>query len=320
MTNSAEGAANISSNLIQQLQSVRSMYIVGMCKNAGKTTMLNWLLAHSGRGRVLGLTSIGRDGESTDVVTGTEKPSIFVPAGTLIATAKDMLWLGDVTKEILVSTGIPTPLGEVIIMRARSDGYVQLAGPSITTQLKSVSQTFFDLGAEQSIIDGALGRKSLGARQVAEGIVLCTGASYHMRMEKVIADTVSIYRIMNLPKAQTVPAAPEGTLEQCLKEQGEALVTGALTDSMVLPLLRAGVLRKNRLVVADPSKVLLSPDTLDKMQLREVRLETAEAARTLCITVNPVSAYVWKFDKDEFRARLQEAVDIPVINVKEELT
>lgn len=310
----------MSSNLIQQLQSVRSMSIVGMCKNAGKTTMLNWLLAHSGRGRVLGLTSIGRDGESTDVVTGTEKPSIFVPAGTLIATAKDMLWLGDVTKEILVSTGIPTPLGEVIIMRARSDGYVQLAGPSITTQLKSVSQTFFDLGAEQSIIDGALGRKSLGARQVAEGIVLCTGASYHMRMEKVIADTVSIYRIMNLPKAQTVPAAPEGTLEQCLKEQGEALVTGALTDSMVLPLLRAGVLRKSRLVVADPSKVLLSPDTLDKMQLREVRLETAEAARTLCITVNPVSAYGWKFDKDEFRARLQEAVDVPVINVKEELT
>lgn len=310
----------MSSNLIQQLQSVRSMSIVGMCKNAGKTTMLNWLLAHSGRGRVLGLTSIGRDGESTDVVTGTEKPSIFVPAGTLIATAKDMLWLGDVTKEILVSTGIPTPLGEVIIMRARSDGYVQLAGPSITTQLKSVSQTFFDLGAEQSIIDGALGRKSLGARQVAEGIVLCTGASYHMRMEKVIADTVSIYRIMNLPKAQTVPAAPEGTLEQCLKEQGEALVTGALTDSMVLPLLRAGVLRKNRLVIADPSKVLLSPDTLDKMQLREVRLETAEAARTLCITVNPVSAYGWKFDKDEFRARLQEAVDVPVINVKEELT
>ena len=310
----------MSSNLIQQLQSVRSMSIVGMCKNAGKTTMLNWLLAHSRRGRVLGLTSIGRDGESTDVVTGTEKPSIFVPAGTLIATARDMLWLGDVTKEILVSTGIPTPLGEVIIMRARSDGYVQLAGPSITTQLKSVSQTFFDLGAEQSIIDGALGRKSLGARQVAEGIVLCTGASYHMRMEKVIADTVSIYRIMNLPKAQTVPAAPEGTLEQCLKEQGEALVTGALTDSMVLPLLRAGVLRKNRLVVADPSKVLLSPDTLDKMQLREVRLETAEAARTLCITVNPVSAYGWKFDKDEFRARLQEAVDVPVINVKEELT
>ena len=110
--------------LVQQIQQVKSMSIVGMCKNAGKTTMLNWLLAHTGRRQVLGLTSIGRDGESTDVVTGTEKPSIFVPAGTLIATAKDMLRLGDVTQEILVTTGIPTPLGEVIIMRARSDGYV----------------------------------------------------------------------------------------------------------------------------------------------------------------------------------------------------
>lgn len=309
----------MSKELIRQLESVQSMSIVGMCKNAGKTTMLNWLLSHTGRGRILGLTSIGRDGESTDVVTGTEKPSIFVPAGTLVATAKDMLRLGDVTKEILMTTGIPTPLGEVIIMRARSDGYVQLAGPSITAQLKSVSQRFYELGASQSIIDGALGRKSLGARQVAEGIVLCTGASYHMSMEKVIADTVNIYRIMNLPKAETMPPEPEEGLEKCLRQHGEALVTGALTDTMVLPLLRSGVLRNGRLVVQDPSKVLLTPDTLDKLATRQVALETAEAARTLCITVNPVSAYGWKFDKDEFLHRMREAVQVPVINVKEEL-
>ena len=197
--------------LVRQLRQVQSMSIVGMCKNAGKTTMLNWLLAHTGRQQVLGLTSIGRDGESTDVVTGTEKPSIFVPAGTLIATAKDMLRLGDVTQEILVTTGIPTPLGEVIIMRARSDGYVQLAGPSITAQLKEVSKTFFELGATQSIIDGALGRKSLGARNVADGIVLCTGASYNMSMDKVIEDTANFCRLMDLPKAETLPPeAAEG--------------------------------------------------------------------------------------------------------------
>ena len=241
------------------------MSIVGMCKNAGKTTMLNWLLTSDHLRGTLGLTSIGRDGESTDVVTGTEKPGIFVKEGTLIATAKDMLRLGDVTKEILMTTGIPTPLGEVVILRARSAGYVQLAGPSITTQLKSVSQSFFELGADRSIIDGALGRKSLGARAVAEGVILCTGASYHMSMEKVIADTVHIYRLMN------------------------------------------------------PSKVLLKPDTLDKLATRNVVLETEEAARTLCVTINPVSAYGWRFDKDAFMAAMTDAVDAPVINVKEEL-
>lgn len=305
--------------LEKSLREVKTMSIVGMCKNAGKTTVLNWLLQNSRRDRILGLTSIGRDGESTDVVTGTEKPSIFVPEGTLIATARDMLRLGDVTKEILMTTGIPTPLGEVVIMRARSDGYVQLAGPSITTQLKDVSKWFFELGADQSIIDGALGRKSLGARTVAEGVILCTGASYNMSMEQVIEDTANIYRVMNLPKAETIPAEPEEGMEACLRECGEALVPGALTDNMVLPLLRSGVLRNGRLVVKDPSKVLLKPDTMEKLAVRQVRLETVEAARTLCVTINPVSAYGWKFDKDEFMDKMREAVDAPVINVKEEL-
>lgn len=305
--------------LVARLQQVQSMSIVGMCKNAGKTTMLNWLLAHTGRQQILGLTSIGRDGESTDVVTGTEKPSIFVPAGTLIATAKDMLRLGDITKEILVTTGIPTPLGEVIIMRARSDGYVQLAGPSITAQLREVSRMFFELGATQSIIDGALGRKSLGARNVADGIVLCTGASYHMSMDKVIEDTANFCRLMDLPKAETLPPEATDGLEQCLKEHGEAYIPGALTDSMVIPLLRSGLLRNSRLVVADPSKVLLKPDTLDKLAVRQVALQTKDAAKTLCVTVNPVSAYGWRFDKDEFIDRMRQSVNVPVINVKEEL-
>ena len=305
--------------LAKSLAEVRTMSIVGMCKNAGKTTVLNWLLANSRQERILGLTSIGRDGESTDVVTGTEKPSIFVPEGTLVATAKDMLRLGDVTKEILATTGISTPLGEVVVLRARSAGYVQIAGPSITTQLRDVSQLFFELGAGQTIIDGALGRKSLGARTVAEAVILCTGASYHMSMEKVIEDTVNIYRIMNLPKAATLPPEPENGLEDCLKQHGEALVSGALTDSMVLPLLRSGLLRNGRLVVKDPSKVLLKPDTLDKLQTRQVRLEAVDAARTLCITINPVSAYGWKFDKDLFYEKMSQAVDAPVINVKEEL-
>ena len=253
------------------------------------------------------------------MVTGTEKPGIFVREGTLIATAKDMLRLGDVTKEILMTTGIPTPLGEVVIMRARSAGYVQLAGPSITTQLRSVSENFFSLGADKSVIDGALGRKSLGARAVADGVILCTGASYNASMEKVIADTVHIYRLMNLPKADTLPPEASDGLESCVKEHGAALVTGALTDAMVVPLLRSGVLRKCRLVVKDPSKVLLSADTLDKLAVRDVSLETEDAARTLCVTVNPISAYGWKFDKDEFLLRMREAVDVPVINVKEEL-
>ena len=304
--------------LLNSIGGVKTLSIVGMCKNAGKTTVLNWLLGQS-HGRVLGLTSIGRDGESTDVVTGTEKPGIYVPEGTLIATAKDMLALSDVTQEIVYTTGIPTPLGEVVLVRARSAGNVQLAGPSITSQLKTVSDLFFSLGAKQAIIDGALGRKSLGARAVAEGVILCTGASYDMRMEKVVSDTADIFRIMSLKKAETVPAESEKPLGDVLKEHGEALIPGALTDAAVVPLLKSGVMRNVRLVVRDPSKVLLSPDTLEKLAIRNVALETVEAAKVLCVTVNPVSAYGWRFDADAFLKAVSAAVDAPVINVKEAL-
>ena len=302
--------------LKESIDRTRTLSIVGMCKNAGKTTVLNRLLAES-HDRVLGLTSIGRDGESVDVVTGTDKPGIFVHAGTLIATAKDMLALADITQEIVYTTGIPTPLGEVVLVRAKSAGNVQLAGPSITSQLKTVSDLFFSLGAEQTIIDGALGRKSLGARAVADGVILCTGASYDMRMEKVVADTANIFRIMNLKKAKTLPAESDKPLADVLKACGEALVPGALVDSAVVPLLKSGALRNVRLVVKDPSKVLLSPDTLDKLAIRNVALETVEKAEVLCVTINPVSAYGWKFDADAFMKAMTAAVDVPVINVKE---
>ena len=306
-------------DLLNELQRTKTLSIIGMCKNAGKTTVLNWLLRHFARGQILGLTSIGRDGESTDIVTGTEKPGIFVPAGTLIATTKDMLKLCDVTQEILETTGIPTPVGEVVIVRARSAGWVQLAGPSITAQLKTVSGTFFSFGAQQVIIDGALGRKSLGARAVADGVILCTGASYHMRMEKTVADTAQVYRILSLKKAETVPEATKGTLTDALKANREALIEGALTDSTVLPLLKSGVLKDVRLVVKDPSKVLLESDTLDKLAARSVSLETVDAAKTLCVTVNPVSAYGWRYDRDAFKRAMEQAVDVPVIDVGEEL-
>ena len=61
----------MSAELLQLLNGVQTMSIVGMCKNAGKTTMLNWMLHHDRLQGTLGLTSIGRDGESTDAVSYT---------------------------------------------------------------------------------------------------------------------------------------------------------------------------------------------------------------------------------------------------------
>lgn len=43
----------------------------------------------------------------------------------------------DITKEILYATDFSTPMGDIIIVKALSDGYVDIAGPSYNTQVKN---------------------------------------------------------------------------------------------------------------------------------------------------------------------------------------
>ena len=91
---------------------------IGMCKNAGKTSVLNEVIkrSHENNESIL-LTSIGRDGEELDLVTNTKKPEIYIYKNDYIATARDLIKYCDITKEIVESTGIHTPLGEIIIIK-----------------------------------------------------------------------------------------------------------------------------------------------------------------------------------------------------------
>ena len=118
--------------------------VIGLCKNAGKTTAMRRLMAELGDER-LALTSVGRDGERTDLVTGTEKPDLYLKAGDLFATARGMITLCDATLEVVDLTDVMTPLGPVAIFRTLSDGYVQLAGPSAAGQLRPLTARFMEL-------------------------------------------------------------------------------------------------------------------------------------------------------------------------------
>lgn len=333
-------------SLSQLLRPYRSVSIIGMCKNAGKTTALNQIIREANRSGIrLGLTSIGRDGESKDLVTGTYKPGIYVPEGTLVATASELaLNACDTTREILDTTGISTPMGEVILFRARSGGNVQLAGPSITSQLARVREDCFRFGADKVLIDGALSRKSLCGRHVTEATVLCTGASYHHDLRTVVADTAFQCRILTLPECSDprlqaltdtedrqiylfteeaqLPLPAGMALEDGLKKYPAKTVFfgGALTDHLMKPLtLSAAALQGVRFVVRDASKILLKPDTFEKLLRRGVQLQVLSSVNLAAVTVNPFSAYGFHMDAHALTEQLQERIDLPVINVMEDL-
>lgn len=324
-----------------------SVSFIGMCKNAGKTTTFNRLIGELREKNIsFAATSVGRDGESTDLVTNTVKPGIFVYKGTLIATAADLLKYCDITKEFLRTTGIHTPMGEIVILRALSDGFVQLAGPSMTTQLAEISKDFRSIGAEKILIDGALGRKSLCSRKVSQSTILCTGASYHKNMRQVVRDTAFVCELLQL--AQTDITITDEIWEQntckyipvytdkplCLPEEKlipekiwrrgqenppeSIVVQGGLTDAMVKTLVMSNAdLKGKKMILRDGSKILLSSDVYDKLRIKGLSFEVADAIRLLAVTINPFSAYGFHFDKDEFMNQMTAAINVPVLNVRE---
>ena len=302
--------------------------LAGMCKNAGKTTALNALIGGARRrGVPLALTSIGRDGEREDLVTGTNKPPIYVTGGTLFATARGLLPKCDATYEVLSLTGIHTPLGEVAILRAMSDGFVELAGPSMSAQLVSLTAELKRFGAQKVLIDGALFRRSLCAPEAAEGIILSTGASYGADMEKTVADTAFVAKLLTLPESGPWPDmqghrfAREGLYDDfsaALEGQGDALyVTGAFTDAIAAQLLRRKGI-PHTISVEDGTRLLLSRESYEKLRTRGVSFRVRARNDLVAITVNPFSAYGTPYDPMAFQQLMESRVTVPVMNILEE--
>jgi len=291
-----------------------------MAKNVGKTTTLNYLIERFNQSKTrLALTSIGRDGESVDVVTGTQKPKIFIQKGTMIATAEKLLGFCDITKEILLATNINTPLGRIIIVRALSDGFVQLGGPSITSQMSELLLLLKELGADKIIVDGALNRKTLASPSVTEAAILCTGASLDRNLHTVTRETQHLVRLLTLPKLddKVILAELEHVKdEKVTKEKNYIYISGAVSDTFVNNLIMSGTLLKGVYLIAeDASKIFIKPDTFKKLMLKKAILVVINPIHLVGLTVNPTSPYNVDFDAAEFLEKLREAIPIPVYDV-----
>ena len=303
----------------------------------------------------IALTSIGRDGERSDLVTNTKKPEIFVYDGTIIATAEKLLFAGgnlsdsgnDAQKNGMDTTGMPTPMGEVIILRACSDGFIQLAGPSMTAQLARLKKRMFELGAAKVIIDGALSRKSLAMPAVSDAAILCSGASYSPDIRKTVEDTCFSAELMMLPQTertedvrqckqkygvffgsgthgggQTEFSELSRAAELVRKGGAEAvLMRGGVPDSAANALIAAGrALNGLEIICEDGSRLLLSHKNYEKLVRAGARFTVLNKTRLLAVTVNPFSAKGSHYNKTEFYDAMCSGLGgrVPVLDVVSE--
>ncbi len=323
-------------SLYTQLASYRTICLAGMCKNAGKTTALRTILwEDDGRYGPLGLTSIGRDGEREDIVTGTKKPQLYIREGTLVATAQGLLPFCDISQEILMETGFYTPMGQVLLLRALSDGYVEIGGPSMASQLAVLNEMFFAHGAGKVLLDGALFRKSLCAPEVSEGILLSSGASYSPDMLRTVQDTAFAARMLMLPLTKLFNGKQVGEERQLyLDESGEVrpfsaweeafassgvLLLGAVTDKRVEKLLTRRSKSPMELCCEDGTRLFLSPLMEQKLLRTGVHLAVKKKNTLVAVTANPFSDRGTPYDRESFFAHMNRALaPVPVVDAEKE--
>lgn len=328
------------------IEKYKRLSIIGMEKNVGKTTLLNKLINDIGTKKVLGITSIGRDGEEVDVVTNTDKPRIYVRQGSIIATGRNCLGKCDITKEVLYVTDFTTPMGDIVLLRALSDGYVDIAGPSYNRQVKEVVKLMEDFGSEITIVDGALSRKSTAISDVSDATILATGAALSLDMLKVVEETkktVNFLLLKEVPeiaekvkkyfeKVKALFIKKDKTVEfidinnsidlsnkikEYLSEEIEYFcIRGAITQKIIETFIEnRASFSKLTLVVEDGTKFFIDSNLYNKAKLCGINFKVLNEINLLFITCNPHSPLGIDFDKNEFKKRLKEEITVPIIDV-----
>jgi len=333
-------------DILAEIKKLKIVSIIGMGKNVGKTTTMNYLIKQFWGKATLGLTSIGLDGEKFDILSGYKKPRIYVRSGTLIATAKTSLLKGDFTREILRTLPRSTPMGKVIIARALSDGYVELAGPSISREISFVCNTLKELGAEIIFVDGALSRKSLAAPGVTKGVLLATGASISRDFNEVISATINTVELlqtkeeenseiiniykdfskdyklifiytdhMNLIKVDSVIGSSKEILNNLDETIRYVLINGVVTDNLILSIIKSPYAKFMKIVLEDGTKLFLSPGVLNKLHAVGCEISVVKSINLIGITINPYSPEGYEFDKTAYLEELKSKLNYPILNV-----
>ncbi|GAB6190124.1 hypothetical protein JCM30566_18670 [Marinitoga arctica] len=323
----------------------KSISIVGLEKNTGKTETLNYIIKKIDKkiDKKIGITSIGIDGESIDQVTSTPKPEIEIKEGTIFATTEMFYKQKKFTSEILsIEDDLRTSLGRIIIAKALERGKIILAGPQSTIKIKTLIKRLQKLGAEIVLIDGALSRLSPASPVITDAMILATGAALTININELVKKTKHVVNMISLEESEykeEINKLPDGIyaisnnikklpiksllsfnkLEKHILEYGKKIyISGALTEKFLKYLNNQKDLKNVELIVKDFTKIFISPETYNIFTKKGGKIKVLRKTKLIAITINPYSPSGYVLNSEEIKKRLKKVVDLPIINVRED--
>jgi len=326
----------------------RTLSIVGMAKNAGKTTALNFLIEEAAdEGIVLGITSTGRDGETVDLVTQTDKPRVYLYEDTVVSVPTMLYELAEAGLEILEMSKQRTSIGAIMLCRVKESGYVQIAGPVATMDTKRMCEKMFGYGVDLILIDGAIDRKSIASPETSDAIILSTGAVLSRSLKNVVSETAHIVGLYSLPeleegkergliqgladssriavvKGDEIYSLDLNTglgagryINEALEEDVKACyIPGALTES-IIKAIDPEKFKRVKFILKDPTKIFIDAISWKQLVKKGFKVEVLKNIKVAAVTVNPFAPAGYSFDSDALLSEMKKLItDIPVIDVR----
>lgn len=329
---------------IEDILKYKSISFVGMEKNAGKTQTLNYVLSRLRTfSKTIALTSIGVDGETTDIVTLTSKPEIEIYPNTTFITSQALYPQREIVSAIEEVSTQTTALGRLIKAKAITQGKILLAGPSDTVSLKKLIEKL-EKNTDLILIDGALSRKTFGSPSITQAMILSTGASLSASLNVVVKKTKFIYQMTQLPQYEGKHAEQLQQIENgiyAITDEGiidlkipslmmidkykdkifdsgtRLFVAGALNDKFVQFLKIQKNIQDIEIIIKDFTKVFSNEDNTLQYLSKGGKIKVLDKANLIAITANPISPTGYNFNNEEMLDALRKEIPINIYNVKQ---
>ena len=330
-------------SFINEILKHKSLSVVGIEKNTGKTECLNYVLRHLPKtGRRVMVSSIGIDGETSDQVTLTAKPEIRLWPGMFFATSEKHYRMRRLVSEVVAISKESTALGRIVVAKAITQGKVLLSGPSSNVALRNWMDEMRQFDIDLFIVDGALSRMSLASPTISESMILATGAAYSSNMSTLVQKTAFVVKLVNLEKTSedivdklmpiqkgvwaveddgelvdmNVSTSLVSKLDTSRLRRCRALyVSGALTDGFVNVVRQDSKLKDVELIVRDFTKIFVSPQAYHGLLASGRRVTVLQKSQLVAVCVNPTAPNGYHLDSDKLCDTLSSAINLPVYDI-----
>lgn len=329
---------------VENIRNYRSLSIVGLEKNTGKTVCLNYLLRRLNEiGVSTAVTSIGVDGEQVDSVYATAKPEIILYEGMQFITSQRHYLQRRLVSKIVNVDERRTALGQLVTAEVLCQGKALLSGAATTGILRQQIEQFKKNNIRLSIVDGALSRLSLASPTVTDAMILATGAAVSPNLQQLVSKTKFVYRLIKLKeidldlrnKLNNISSGiwgidSDGVVhdlgiksvfllgrgEDKLFKYGDTLfAAGAVSDRLLKYLSAQPNITKCRLIVQDFTKLFITPEVYSDFTKRGGRLEVMQRSNLIAITLNPTSPQGYTLNSSDACKTLSDALECPVYDV-----